>query len=175
MSTANTSVCSISRSQSCTPMTAETRRSLMETVSVTPPMLGQPEHGLVPRAELTDVAGYPRLYRVARPVGMNGERQLAAADGDQQRGLLELQRERKAIQPAGEPGGEVQDTVAELGACVIPLHDVERPGHDAHVDPFLCRAALDVLDIAPERDEKPLPRALRVESGEHPRVGDKAQ
>src|SRR5262245_5618719 len=35
MSTSNTSVCSVSRSQSYTPMTADTRRSLTDTVSVT--------------------------------------------------------------------------------------------------------------------------------------------
>src|SRR5579863_632206 len=92
ISTANTSVCSISRSQSCTPMTAETRSSLIETVSVTPPMLGQPEHGLVPRAELADIAGYPRSYRAARSVRMNGQRQLAAAERDHERGLPELER-----------------------------------------------------------------------------------
>ena len=72
ISTANTSVCSVSRSQSRTPITAETRSSLIETVSVTPPMLGQPEHGPVPRAELANVARYPRPYRVARALGMNG-------------------------------------------------------------------------------------------------------
>src|SRR5215469_5778773 len=108
MSTANTSVCSISRSQSCTPITAETRRSLMETVSVTPPMLGQREHGPVPRAELANVAGYPRGYRVARTLGMNGERQLAAAERHLDRGLPELNRERQAIERAREPGSEVQ-------------------------------------------------------------------
>src|SRR5271165_2522537 len=145
ISTANTSVCSISRSQSCTPMTAETRSSLIDTVSVTPPMLGQPEHGPVPRAELADVAGYPRPYRAARTVGMNGQRQLAAAERDQERGLPELERERQAFERAGEPGGEEQNTVADLGARVIPLHHVECPGHDAQVDPFLCRAALDVV------------------------------
>src|ERR1700761_3567274 len=103
-STANTSVCSISRSQSCTPITAETRSSLMETVSVTPPMLGQVEHGPVPRAELADVAGYPRPHRAARTVGMNGQRQLTAAERHEDRSLPELERERQAPQPAGEPG-----------------------------------------------------------------------
>src|SRR5215469_5582212 len=122
MSTANTSVCSISRSQSCTPITAEMRSSLMETVSVTPPMLGQPEHGPVSRAEFANVAGYPRRYRVARTVGMSGERQLAAAERDLDRGLTELDRERQAIERAREPGGEVQGTVVDPGARVVPLH-----------------------------------------------------
>ena len=36
MSTANTSACSVSRSQSYTPMTVETRRSLIDTVSAMP-------------------------------------------------------------------------------------------------------------------------------------------
>jgi hypothetical protein len=39
MSTANTSACSVARSQSYTPMTVATRRSLIDTVSVTPLML----------------------------------------------------------------------------------------------------------------------------------------
>ena len=72
ISTANTSVCSISRSQSRTPITAETRSSLIETVSVTPPTPGQPEHGPVARAQLANVAGYSGPYRVARALGMNG-------------------------------------------------------------------------------------------------------
>src|SRR5215472_1159704 len=39
MSTLNTSVCSVSRSQSYTPMIVGTRRSRIDTVSVTTPML----------------------------------------------------------------------------------------------------------------------------------------
>jgi hypothetical protein len=39
MSMEKVSACSISRSQSYTPMTVETRRSLIDTVSVTLPML----------------------------------------------------------------------------------------------------------------------------------------
>src|SRR5262249_60256888 len=77
--------------------------------------------------------------------------------------------------PAGGGGVEGQAPAAHRGARVIRLDDVKRPRHDTHVDPFLRRAVLDVVDIAAERDEKPVPRALWVEGGEHSRIGDKAQ
>src|SRR6516165_10083450 len=51
------------------------------------------EHGPVSRAQLADVAGYAGPYRAAHPLVMNGERQPAAAERDQDRGLAELHGE----------------------------------------------------------------------------------
>src|SRR5206468_5033985 len=74
-----------------------------------------------------------------------------------------------------QPGIEAQDAVADIGTRVAALHEVERPRHDTHVDAFLRRAALNVLGIAAQRDQEPLPRALRVDSGEDPGMGDETQ
>ena len=74
-----------------------------------------------------------------------------------------------------QPRAEVQDAVADVGADVAALDEVERPGHHPHVDALLGRAALDVADVALERHEEALPRALRVQRGQDAGVGDEAQ
>ena len=61
-----------------------------------------------------------------------------------------------------------------IGARVAALHEIERPRHDTHVDAFFRRAALKVLGVAAQRDQEPLPRALRVDGGEDPGMGDEA-
>jgi hypothetical protein len=86
-----------------------------------------------------------------------------------------MHRERQAVEPARELGIEVQDIVVDMGAGVIPLDKVERPGHDTHVDAFLRSPALDVIGITVQRDQEPVPRALGVDGGKYSGMGDKAQ
>ena len=50
---------------------------------------------------------------------------------------------------------EVQHVAADVGARVVPLHDVERPGHDTDMDAFLRRAALYVVGVAAEANRYP--------------------
>ena len=85
---------------------------------------------------------------MGRTLGANVQRQLATAERDQDRDLPELHRERQVTQAAREQRVEAQDAVADLDTRVVPLHHVERPGHDTQVDPFLRGAALDVVNIA---------------------------
>ena len=51
----------------------------------------------------------------------------------------------------------MQDAFADVGARVTALHEVECPAHDTHVDALFRRAALDVVDMALERDKEPVP------------------
>ena len=83
---------------------------------------------------------------------MDDQGQPIAGKCDVDRGLVELHRERQATERAREPGIEVQHAVADVDARLTALHQVECPGHDTHVDAFLRRAALDVVDIALQCD-----------------------
>ena len=60
-------------------------------------------------------------------------------------------------------------------AEVAALDEIERPGHHPQVDTLLGRAALDVADVALQRHDEPLPRALGIERGEDRGVRDEAQ
>jgi hypothetical protein len=85
---------------------------------------------------------------MGRALGPDVQRQLAAAERDLDRDFPELHRERQVTQAARKQRVEAQGAVADLDTRVVPLHHVERPGHDTQVDPFLRGAALDVVDIA---------------------------
>src|SRR5215469_14714849 len=106
-------------------------------------VLAELEYGLLARAQLTDIAAGSDPDRMARAFGVDGQRQAVAGKRHLDRGLQELHRERQAVELARQPRIEVQNAVADEGARVTALHEVERPGHDAHMDAFLGRAALD--------------------------------
>jgi hypothetical protein len=133
------------------------------------------EDGPFAQAEFPGIAGYPGADHVVRAVGLNFYRQLAVGDCNQDRGLPELHRERQAVQAARQPRVEVQHVVADVAARVVPLHDVEGGGHDTQVDSLFRCSALDVVDIAAERDKEAVPRAFGVDGGEHSGMGDDAQ
>src|SRR5215472_16189883 len=137
------------------------------------PVLAELEHGLLAWVQLADLAAGSDPDRTARAFGVNGQRQAVAGKRHLNRGLPELHRERQAIELARQPRIEVQDAVADEGSRVTALHEVERPGHYTHVDAFLGRAALNVVGIAVQRDQEPLPRAFRVDGGQDPGMGDK--
>src|SRR5436305_1236089 len=100
-------------------------------------------------AMLPDLAAWTPAGASSRAtaLGVDGQRQMFAGDGDQYRRVPELDRERQAIQLARETGIEVQHIAADVGARVTPLHDVKCPGHDTDVDAFLRRAALYVVGV----------------------------
>src|SRR6266480_6124896 len=98
----------------------------------------------------------PDADGAAHALGVDGQRQPIVGERDEDRGLLELHRERQAVELPREPRIEVQDAFADVGARVTALHEVECPAHDTHVDALLRRAALDVVDIALERDKEPV-------------------
>jgi len=133
------------------------------------------EHGLLARAQLPDVAVGADPDGTAHPLGLDGQGQLTAGQCHLDRGFPKLHRERQAVKLAREPRIEVQDAVADEAAGVAALHEVERAGHDTQMNAFLGRAALDVIGIAVQRDQEPLPRALWIDGGQHPGMGDKAQ
>ena len=82
------------------------------------------------------------------------EREPVAVERNKQRGPLKLHPELHLLHRRGQPRLEVKDAVADLGSRIGPLHQVNGPCHDADVNPFLGRAALDVLEVAPERHQE---------------------
>src|SRR5664280_529591 len=88
---------------------------------------------------------------------------------------MELHRERQLIQLVGQPGVKSQYSVADPHPGVTPLNQVEGSRHDAHVDPLLGGAALDVADVALQGEQEPLPRGVRVQGCQHPTMGNEAQ
>src|SRR6185437_6336173 len=87
----------------------------------------------------------------------------------------DLDGERKALEPVGQPGCEGQGVAADVGAGVDALDEIERPRHYAHVDAFLGGAALNVADVAFQRDQETLPGRVRVDVGQHGGVHDEAE
>ena len=69
----------------------------------------------------------------------------------------------------------MEHVVADLGADVGALDEIQRARDDPQVDPFLRGTALDVVDVARERDQESLPRAVRVDGSQSAGVGDVAQ
>jgi len=106
---------------------------------------------------------------------VNGQRQAVVGECHLDRGTPELHRERQPVDLGREPRIEVQHAVADERARVTALYQVQRPGHDTHVDALLGGAALNVVGVAAQRDKEPLPRAVRVDGREDPGVGDEAQ
>ena len=101
-------------------------------------------------------------------------RLMAACDGIRLVLMLvppELHRERQLLDRTGKPRLEVKNFVANLHAEVGALHEVERPGHDTHVNALSGRPPLDVLHVAVQRRPGSAPRNSpdRVRRG-HPRA-----
>src|SRR5215472_16810361 len=90
-------------------------------------LLAELEYGLLARAQLTDIAAGSDPDRTACAFGVDGQRQAIAGERHLDRGFPELHRERQAIELARLPRIEVQNTVADEGARVTTLHEVERP------------------------------------------------
>src|ERR1700722_8786885 len=140
MSTANTSACSVSRSHSYTPMTVATRRSLIDTVSLTPPMLGDPAW-MRPRGPPAHV-DWPRERRAGTagsgrdPPTRAGGRERAAArgsvDGDPRPRGREAPGAGGAADRLGQVGGLLRRHRAAAGGRSGPHRDrVAAAGPDA--------------------------------------------
>src|ERR1700722_17451315 len=114
MSIEKVSACSISRSQSYTPMTVETRRSLIDTVSVTLPMLRTGPAYLWSHDRLRDAHSGR-----GTPAGPRGRARTAArrpVDGDQRAGLRTAPGARGAADRLGQVGGVLRRDGAAAGA-----------------------------------------------------------
>ena len=61
----------------------------------------------------------------------------------------------------------MQHALADTGAEISALQQIEGAGHDTQVDALLGRASLDVTHVALQREDEPLPGALRVQRGQH--------
>src|SRR3984893_7421798 len=138
---------------------------------------GRPEleRALLAGAQLADLVTDPDADRPPPALPMGGRRQPPVGGRHEDRRPPELHRERQPVEPWGQPGVEVQDIAADLRAGVAALDEIERPRYHAHVDALLRGAALDVADVALQRDDEPLPRGLDVQPREHAAVRDEAQ
>src|ERR1700722_13019333 len=177
MSIEKVSACSISRSQSYTPMTVETRRSLIDTVSVTLPMLRTGPAYLWSHDRLRDAHSGR-----GTPAGPRGRARTAArrpVDGDQRAGLRTAPGARGAADRLGQVGGVLRRDGAAAGAgptvIVSPLlalmrNQVEaavragihaRTINSANLEEWeqvhaeIRSGAADVLLVSPERLNSP--------------------
>src|ERR1700722_18883137 len=113
MSMEKVRACSISRSQSYTPMTVETRRSLIDTVSVTLPMLRTVPAYLWSHDRLRDACGGR-----GAPAGARGQGRAAArrpVDGDQRAGHRAAPGPRRAADRLGQVGRVLRRDGAAAG------------------------------------------------------------
>src|SRR5262249_47323294 len=115
------------------------------------------ERALLAGAKLADLVADAELDGLSGALRVGGERQRPVIERDGERRALELHREGQPVELCGQSRIEVQDSVADLRARGEALYGVERPGHDTHVNTLLGGAALDVADVALERDEESLP------------------
>src|SRR3984893_10054498 len=141
---------------------------------------GRPEleRALLAGAQLAGLVAHPDAPDADRPphaLPMGGQRQPPVGERHEDRRPPELHRERQPVEPWGQPGVEVQDIAADLRAGVAALDEIERPRYHAHVDALLRGAALDVADVALQRDDEPLPRGRDAQPREHAAVRDEAQ
>src|SRR3954447_316766 len=120
------------------------------------------ERAPVAGAQLPYLAADGDAHGRALALAMRRQRQLLVGEAHEDRGPLTLHRERQPVEVVGDPRLEVQYAVADVRARVASLDEVERLGHDTHVDALFGGIALDVADVALQGDEEPLPRAVRI-------------
>ena len=118
--------------------------------------LGDRERGAVAAAQLADVVADAHADSSA-VAGEGGDGELGSVERDGDRRATELHRHPQPVQPIGDLRIEIEHVVADLGAEVGALDEVQGAGHHPQVDPLLGGAALDVGDVALQRDEESLP------------------
>jgi hypothetical protein len=99
-------------------------------------------------AELAHFIADSHLDRAARPLAVNGELQPFVVERYVQGRALELHPEGDLLNRGGQPWRKAKDSVADLAAGIDALHQIERAGHDPHMDALSGRASLDVLGVA---------------------------
>ena len=129
----------------------------------------------VASAQLADLLADADPDRAVGALGVDRHIQPAVGEAEANRRPTELHGEREVLEAIGQPRREAEDVAADRGAEVPALYQVERAGHHPHVDALLGGAALDVADVALERHEEALPRALGVDPGQRGGVGDEAE
>src|SRR5580700_6160162 len=158
------------QARSCGESTSTPSTSKMaprKPVAIAPPLLltdarrlRERECVMVAGAQLANVVAHRDPDRPAESLGVHDDGQPAVLERDPDRRPPELHREREPVEAVGEPWVEVQDAVADVGADVSALDEIERPRHHSEVDALLGGAALDVSDVALERLDEALPGAL---------------
>src|ERR687893_2896020 len=88
----------------------------------------------LPVIDLPDLLADADLDGPVEAVGLCGDYQLAFLERDLDRRLAESHGEREALQPLVRLRVEVEGAVPDLGPHVAALDQVQRPGHQPHVD-----------------------------------------
>ena len=117
----------------------------------------------------------PIAIGLLAPFGTQGDGERARRHRHAHRSAAELYPEGEPVELLRHPRIESQDPVADVDSGVRVLQEIERARHDPQVNAFSGCSALDVTDIAFERDEKALPGRLRVERRERTGVRHEAQ
>jgi len=87
----------------------------------------------------------------------------------------DLDRQSQPVKPISDRRVEVQDVVAYLDTEIRTLNDVEGACHHAKVNSLGFGSTLGVINVAPERADESLPRALWVEPCQSAGMCDEAQ